>query len=700
MNKRISLLLVLSLVLGMFAPMATYADKVIDTTEAAKVLEWLKGKKKVDIDEELAKSLKQEHINSVNSLIDEVYDALIDEVPKNSKAEEKLIKVYKIDNEMLGKLKEASTIEMDVKTAQRFVKELNTGDFSDDTLKLVQGVLNKQKDILNEAEGLEGKTWAQVVLKDKINKTKILDELFKEAQKRIKLEDVCNNGDIVIEATVTLSQQEAQEIYGKNHNEIFQKTPKFNKDRYNRVMNIVRKSENKFEEVVNKDLTLAKREALKSVFDVFEFTYDFKEDLKCPEEGGEGGGGTVMPPSTGVTPPSTTTEYREDKDAKEVFLDEKHLDIKKVGDKTTIKISDKHVSAAIAQLKKSLATEAKDMTLTVVVPEETGFNVDFELSGKAIKTLADNKVDFKVSSSKGSLVLPFDALDAKTLADNESIKLKLDKIDNKIVSEKVRDEDAVKKAVDIYIERTKDGKATRVDKVNKPLRAVLNVKGLGDKDLLALYNMNNDMDFVTGKIRNENMTFKIEELGKHVLVETHMGYNDTKTHWAKDEIKSMTAKNVVNGVGKNLFKPNANVTRAEFAKMIVASLEVELVEYDGTFKDVKKSDWFAEYVSTAHELGIVKGKSVDTFKPNESITREEMATMLSRLDETELTKEEVNNELKKYKDSNKVSEWAKPHVAKASKLGIMTGKKIGLDPKANATRAEAATTMFRIYNRY
>ena len=107
-------------------------------------------------------------------------------------------------------------------------------------------------------------------------------------------------------------------------------------------------------------------------------------------------------------------------------------------------------------------------------------------------------------------------------------------------------------------------------------------------------------------------------------------FKDCADHWAKDNINDMYAKGFVNGISETMFAPDTNITRAEFAAMAVRILKLDQTDDIGTFDDVTTDDWFASVVETAYKAGIIKG-SDGLFRPNDNITREEMAVILMRV---------------------------------------------------------------------
>ncbi len=165
--------------------------------------------------------------------------------------------------------------------------------------------------------------------------------------------------------------------------------------------------------------------------------------------------------------------------------------------------------------------------------------------------------------------------------------------------------------------------------------------------------------------------------------------------WALEAIDKLITKGIVSGTSETTFEPGKSVTRAEFAKLVVASFGLTL-QSDGakTFGDVSSSEWYKQYVDIAVSNGIVTGYENNTFRPNNTISREEMCVMLARaLKAYELE----DKESKTFADAHKVSDWAKDAVALLSSQGIINGK--GNDmfaPLDNASRAESAVTISRI----
>lgn len=189
-------------------------------------------------------------------------------------------------------------------------------------------------------------------------------------------------------------------------------------------------------------------------------------------------------------------------------------------------------------------------------------------------------------------------------------------------------------------------------------------------------------------------------------------FEDTSRHWAKDDILDLAGKMVIESTGGGTsykFEPNRNITRAEFATFIAKGLglSADNAGSSGTlsFPDVSSSDPSAEYIRAATAAGIINGNTDGTFKPNNNITREQMALMMVRAMEYTgykmNTGDGASTTLSRFKDAAKIQ--SKDTVAKAVNEGIIQGVNVGtgfqFQPAGNASRAEAAVMLKRVLDK-
>lgn len=110
-------------------------------------------------------------------------------------------------------------------------------------------------------------------------------------------------------------------------------------------------------------------------------------------------------------------------------------------------------------------------------------------------------------------------------------------------------------------------------------------------------------------------------------------------HPNADAISYLKKKEILSGNPDGSFRPNGGINRAEFAKVILLSLDIDPVPAKGNrFSDVSKNEWFAGYVETAANLGVINGYPDGSFRPAGNINRAEMFAMLARASKVALPK--------------------------------------------------------------
>jgi len=176
-------------------------------------------------------------------------------------------------------------------------------------------------------------------------------------------------------------------------------------------------------------------------------------------------------------------------------------------------------------------------------------------------------------------------------------------------------------------------------------------------------------------------------------------FDDISGNIYENEIKALALRGIINGKSENLFEPQSNMTRAEFAAIVVRALGLPLSD-EKIFDDVNAEDWFFKYTASAYKYGIVSGVSVSEFNPNGTITKEEAAVMTARAaklcginknyDETT-----ARNILSAFIDYTQADEWAKESLSFCYDNGILSDEEIDIRPFENITRAEIS---YMVYN--
>ncbi|ABR47181.1 S-layer domain protein [Alkaliphilus metalliredigens QYMF] len=168
--------------------------------------------------------------------------------------------------------------------------------------------------------------------------------------------------------------------------------------------------------------------------------------------------------------------------------------------------------------------------------------------------------------------------------------------------------------------------------------------------------------------------------------------SDIAGHWAEGTIRFMESEDIIGGYSDGTFKPDNNITRAEFATIVVKTYDLQ-GEEGKIFKDTK-GHWAESIIATANYHGIVGGYDENSFGPDDFITREQMAAMI--VNATEIS--DIDSSIV-FRDDNEISSWAKEHVDKVATVGLMGGYSDNtFRPQRNATRAEAATVLNNAMN--
>ncbi|MBD2864185.1 fibronectin type III domain-containing protein [Paenibacillus sp. IB182363] len=178
-------------------------------------------------------------------------------------------------------------------------------------------------------------------------------------------------------------------------------------------------------------------------------------------------------------------------------------------------------------------------------------------------------------------------------------------------------------------------------------------------------------------------------------------FDDIAGHWAKASIDDMASRLVVNGTTAGQYKPDHEITRAEFTAIVVRALGLRKADQAPAFDDMKSSDWSYEAVSIGASYGLVQGYENGTFGPDRKITRQEAMTILSKamtLIGMDLSVASGQQEklLAAFSDKDLLSDWAALSAVLNIRYGIVEGSGEQLRPQANITRAETAAIVQRL----
>ncbi|KAF0134714.1 MAG: amidase [Candidatus Saganbacteria bacterium] len=157
-------------------------------------------------------------------------------------------------------------------------------------------------------------------------------------------------------------------------------------------------------------------------------------------------------------------------------------------------------------------------------------------------------------------------------------------------------------------------------------------------------------------------------------------------YWAKKPIEHTGTVGLIQGYPDGTFRPDRSLTRAEMATLLVRAKNARIPGYARkVFKDVSTKYWAANYIEAAERMGLIKGYPGGKFCPNSRVNKAEAITILARFDSLLLSAEED----KPYRDVA-VKHWAAKYISAAKDSGMLSYIEGGkLRPKEDVSRAEA-----------
>ncbi len=170
-------------------------------------------------------------------------------------------------------------------------------------------------------------------------------------------------------------------------------------------------------------------------------------------------------------------------------------------------------------------------------------------------------------------------------------------------------------------------------------------------------------------------------------------FSDLDYHWARPDILALADKGAIQAE-QGLFYPGKTITRGEIARMLVLAKGIAPQYGPSAFYDVRSEDFLHPYIQAAGKAGLFAGFEDGSFRPNEFITREQMAAVLSRI--KNFNGEEPDFELT-FADSAKIAPWAISVVKYSVSSGLFVGDTQNrFRPKDYCSRAEAAVLINRL----
>ncbi|MGG1517414.1 Ig-like domain-containing protein [Paenibacillus oryzisoli] len=375
----------------------------------------------------------------------------------------------------------------------------------------------------------------------------------------------------------------------------------------------------------------------------------------------------------------------------------------------------KQVTVAATVLESAVA-QLKDGHQVIAIPANAaGGAVSVVLPMGPLAEDGARDVELRVEGDGMTYTLPLQALDVSSLA--KSLGSRPEEVNLRITMQPAEGGTAqqaltragvtaVSAVVDFAVAVEGGGRTVEVKQFGSYVERRLQVQsGLhADQATAVRMDENGRLSFVPMIIATENGTavaiLKRKGNSTYAVVQAQSGHDfaDMAGHWAQQDVALMAAKLLVDGRDAHSFAPDAPVTRAEFAALLVRALGLDDA-VGSPFGDVRASDWFAGAVGAAAQAGLIDGLGDGRFAPGDAITRQQMAVMLVRAAAAAGAAGAGSGAAAEpaFADAAGIAAWAQAAVGDATALGLLSGEPGGrFAPQAPTTRAQAAVAVKRL----
>lgn len=376
------------------------------------------------------------------------------------------------------------------------------------------------------------------------------------------------------------------------------------------------------------------------------------------------------------------------------------------------------------KLEQRLAAEGQGAVITIPVSTSSDVIIG-ELNGQMVKNMESKQAVVELRTPQATYTLPASQIqiDAITEKMGRSVALKDIKIYIEIAATtasmlKVLEDTAAKGSftfevppIEFTVKAVNGDTTVEVSKFNAYVqRSIVIPAGVDPNKITTgvVVAPDGSVRHVPTKIVNDGGTYyaQINSLtnSTYSVVWHPVEFDDVASHWSQSAVNDLGSRMIIEGTGDGQFSPNRDITRAEFAAILVRGLGLAFEQGEAAFSDVKQTDWYSKAVSTAQAYELIGGYEDGTFRPNDKITREQAMVMLAKAmkltglkDKQSSVNTSTTAVLGSFKDATAVSTWAQDGVADSVQAGIVSGRgSAELAPKQHMTRAEVAAMVQRL----
>lgn len=436
----------------------------------------------------------------------------------------------------------------------------------------------------------------------------------------------------------------------------------------------------------------------------------------APAGGGGGGGGIVAEIlATDILPQiEESISVEEIKNEGDTIL--RSASTVKADDKGIVKLTSEEVGSIIARIEKlaqqksvTQSVDAQTIKSNLVINVESteaaqlSLNIPYEI----IESAGKNGIDIvSISSTLASINIP-----SKTFNNikADSVDMKVGVIPDRDLTPEQRIIAGSNIVYDFSIFEINENKSTKINSFASDIGVDIpyTLKEDENPDAITVYYLMDNGQIVNmqGSYNSavKTVSFQTNHFSKYIIKSNDAKFNDIENYsWAKTQIKSMAAKGIIGGKKEGYYNPGDNITRAEFVALLVRMLRINNVDSDSNMqiKDLKAGSWYIGVIEAAVREGLITGYKDGTIRPNDNISRQDMAVMLSRVlkkYKNVSVPGDINNYLE-FKDKESIAQYAREGVAILSEYAIVKGdKNNAFNPGNYLTRAEAAVAIYNIF---
>ena len=245
-----------------------------------------------------------------------------------------------------------------------------------------------------------------------------------------------------------------------------------------------------------------------------------------------------------------------------------------------------------------------------------------------------------------------------------------------------------------------DGDVISIKKNDK-----MTFKAKTDKGYVAVWTYKGESyvgDEFTVKMGSKDAKLYVEFMDKDDIRLTELPFRDvSKRDWYYDDVVYVYRKGYMDGMSSTRFGGELNTTRGQIVTILWRLTGEPRATRNNPFNDVSSRQYYYDAISWAYDAGVVDGFDARTFKPDQNVTREQLAAILYRYAKYMNLSTSGSAYLAKYTDADKIANWAYDAMAWANYRGLINGTSATrIDPKGYATRAQIAAILHRFAVEY